>query len=67
MAKISMDELLAASDLKPLKAGDVIEAAVNSIKKHEIWLDLGPYGIGVVSRKEIGHGQVLEVGQQGQC
>jgi small subunit ribosomal protein S1 len=64
MAKISMDELLAASDLKPLKAGDVVEATVNSIKKHEIWLDLGPYGIGVVSRKEIGHGQTLEVGNK---
>lgn len=59
-----MDELLATSDLKSLKQGDVVEATITSIKKHEIWLDLGPYGIGVVLRREIGHGQTLEVGQQ---
>lgn len=59
-----MDELLATSALKPLRAGDIVEASVNSVKKHEIWLDLGPYGIGVVSRREVGHGQNLEVGQK---
>ena len=58
-----MDELLAESDLKSLKPGDVIEATITSIRKHEIWLDLGPHGIGVVMRREIGHGQTLEVGQ----
>lgn len=58
-----MDELLASSELKVLKSGDVIEATVTSIRKHEVWLDLGPYGIGVVMRREIGHGQNLEVGQ----
>ena len=58
-----MDELLAESDLKTLKQADVVEGVVTSIKKHEIWLDLGPYGIGVVMRREIGHGQPLEVGQ----
>jgi small subunit ribosomal protein S1 len=63
MTKLTMDELLASSSLKPLKAGDVLEATVNSIRKHELWLDMGPYGIGVVSRREIGYGQVLEVGQ----
>ena len=62
--KVTMDELLATSDLKALKAGDVVEATITSIKKHEIWLDLGPYGVGVVMRREIGHGQQLEVGQQ---
>jgi small subunit ribosomal protein S1 len=63
MTKISMDELLKQSDLKALKPGDVVEAAITSIRKHEIWLDLGPHGIGVVLRREIGHGQPLEVGQ----
>jgi len=63
MSKLTMDELLAKSDLKSLKPGDVIEATITSIRKHEIWLDIGPYGIGVVMRREIGHGQVLEVGQ----
>lgn len=60
---MTMDELLAGSDLQPLKPGDVIEATVTSIKKNEVWLDLGPHGIGVVMRREIGYGQKLEVGQ----
>ncbi len=63
MATITMDDLLAQSELKALKSGDVVEATVTSIKKHEVWLDLGPYGIGVVMRREIGYGQKLEVGQ----
>jgi small subunit ribosomal protein S1 len=59
---MTMDELLAASDLQPLKAGDVLEATVTTVKKNEAWLDLGPHGIGVVLRREIGPGQKLEVG-----
>ena len=58
-----MDELLAAHEVKPLEVGDVIEGTVASVKKHEVWLDLGPRGSGIVVRREIGHGQKLEVGQ----
>jgi len=58
-----MDELLAGSDVKELTAGDVVEGTVSSIKKHEVWVDLGPRGTGVVMRREIGHGQALELGQ----
>jgi len=36
---------------------------VSSVKKHEVWIDLGAKGVGVVMRREIGHGQTLEVGQ----
>jgi small subunit ribosomal protein S1 len=64
MTKVTMDELLAGSDLKALKQGDVIEATITSIRKHEVWLDIGPHGIGVVMRREIGHGQPLEIGQK---
>lgn len=60
---ITMDELLAANDVKPLEVGDVIEGTVASVKKHEVWLDLGARGSGIVVRREIGHGQKLEVGQ----
>lgn len=60
---ITMDELLASSDINQLKAGDVIEGVVNSVRKHEIWIDLGANGVGVVMRREIGHGQTLEEGQ----
>ncbi len=61
---ITMDELLASSDIKQLKAGDVVEGVVTSVRKHEVWIDLGANGVGVVMRREIGHGQQLEEGQQ---
>jgi small subunit ribosomal protein S1 len=60
---ITMDELLASSTVKQLKSGDVIEGAVSSVKKNEVWIDLGANGVGVVLRREIGHGQNLEEGQ----
>jgi small subunit ribosomal protein S1 len=37
---------------------------ISSIKKHEMWVDLGARGVGVVMRREIGHGQPLEVGTE---
>ena len=60
--KVTMDDLFAQHDVAALKTGDVVEATITSIKKHEIWLDLGPRGIGVVMRREIGN-QKLEEGQ----
>lgn len=60
---ITMDELLAGSDVNALSAGDVVEGVVSSMKKHEVWIDLGAKGVGVVMRREIGHGQKLEEGQ----
>ncbi|HVX47794.1 MAG TPA: S1 RNA-binding domain-containing protein [Candidatus Saccharimonadales bacterium] len=64
MAKtITMDELLEGSDLKTLAPGDVVEGTVTSVKKNEVWVDLGARGTGVVLRREIGHGQQLEPGQ----
>lgn len=61
---ITMDELLAGSDIKNLEAGEVVEGVVSSVKKHEVWIDLGAKGVGVVMRREIGHGQVLEPEQK---
>lgn len=60
---LTMDELLASSDLSDLKASDVVEGVVMAVKKNEVWIDLGPRGIGVVMRREIGYGQSLEKGQ----
>jgi len=60
---LTMDELLESSKVQQLKVGDVVEGSIISVKKHEIWIDLGANGIGVVMRREIGYGQVLEVGQ----
>lgn len=60
---ISMDELLASEEIKQLKASDVVEGTVSSVHKHEVWVDLGANGVGVVMRREISHGQQLEKGQ----
>jgi len=59
-----MDELLAQSDLKQLKPGDVLTGTITSVKKHEMWVDLGVYGIGVVMRREMGHGATAEEGAE---
>lgn len=59
-----MDQLLESSEVQQLKVGDVVEASIISVKKHEVWVDLGPNGLGVVLRREIGYGQSLEVGEK---
>ena len=66
MAKttLTMDDLLASSTINQLKTGDVIEGTITSVHKHEVWVDLGPNGVGVVMRREIGHGQALTVGEK---
>ena len=61
--EITMDELLAGSDINGLTTGEVVEGVVTAIKKNEVWIDLGARGVGVVLRREIGHGQKLEAGQ----
>jgi len=58
-----MDELLAQNDVKQLEAGEVVEGTVSSVRKHEVWIDLGAKGVGVVMRREIGHGQILNIGE----
>ncbi len=60
--ELTMDELLASTEIKELKSGDVIEGVITEVKKNEIWVDLGAYGIGLVSRREIAGGQTLEKG-----
>lgn len=61
---LTMDELLESTNITQLKIGDVVEGTVSGIRKHEVWIDLGANGVGVVMRKEIGSGQTLEEGQQ---
>ncbi len=57
---LSMDELLAASDIKQIKAGDVVEGVVASVRKHEVWVDLGANGVGVIFRREVGASPLKE-------
>lgn len=60
---LTMDDLLASSEAKHLETGDVVEGVVSSVKKHEVWIDLGGRGVGVVMRRELSHGPPLEAGQ----
>lgn len=60
---VSMDDLLASTEVKQLKVGDVIDGVITSVRKHEVWVDLGASGVGVVMRREIGHGQKLVEGE----
>ena len=57
---VTMDDLLAASDIRQLKTGDVVEGKVMSVKKHEVWIDLGANGLGVIFRREVGPSTMIE-------
>jgi len=61
-SKLTMDELLAVSDVKALKIGDMVDGVVSSVRKHEVWVDLGPHGLGVIFRREVGHEELTEGG-----
>ena len=64
--KYTMDELLAESELAPKKAltGDIVTGTVLSIKKHEILIDLGPQGVGLVPRREVSFARNLHEGDE---
>ena len=59
---MTMDELLESHQIQQIKAGDVVEGSVTSVRKHEVWVDLGPNGIGVIFRREVG-GNTLSEGE----
>lgn len=49
----NMAELLASVDINPLQKNDTVEGEIVSIEKHEVWLDLGASGTGLVVGKEL--------------
>lgn len=59
---ITMDDLLEQEAAGQLASGEVVEGKVLSVKKHEIWIDLGAHGIGLVPRREIGFARNLKEG-----
>jgi len=65
-AAFTMDELLASEDasLKQLTQGEVVDGTVLSIRKHEVLIDLGPHGVGLVPRREIGFSRALNEGDE---
>lgn len=65
MAKaLTMADLLAGSDANVIEAGSTVNGKILSVKKNEILVDLGMYGIGMVPRREIGFGKKHEVGEE---
>lgn len=64
-ATITMDDLLAGADgVKQLVAGEVINGIVLTVRKHEVLIDLGPQGIGLVPRREVGFSRQLQEGDE---
>ena len=62
----TMDELLASEDTsaKQLAQGESINGKILSIRKHEILVDLGAHGIGLVPRREAVFYKNLNVGDE---
>ena len=65
-AKLTMDELLAASEESAKRAvvGETVSGKVLSIRKHEILIDLGARGVGMVPRREVSFARNLNVGDE---
>lgn len=65
-AKITMDDLLAQAgdNIKQITAGDMVNGTVLSVKKHEVLIDLGPLGVGLVPRREVGFSKNYTVGDE---
>lgn len=60
-----MDDLLAQeSSVKQLVAGETITGTVLTVKKHEVLVDLGAQGVGLVPRREVGFGRTLSAGDE---
>lgn len=64
-AKLTMDELLeGAEGIKRAVVGETVTGRVLSMRKHEILIDLGARGVGVVPRREVSFARNLNVGDE---
>jgi small subunit ribosomal protein S1 len=65
-ANITMDDLLAQESeaTKQLTQGEVISGTILSVRKHEVLVDLGAHGVGLVPRREVGFSRNLSVGDE---
>lgn len=61
---ITMDELLADENsvVKQLTQGEVVEGKILSIQRHEVLVDLGAQGIGLVPKRELGFSRTHNIG-----
>ncbi len=64
-AAVTMDDLLAGAGAgQQLIANESVVGSVLSIKKHEVLIDLGPLGVGLVPRREVGFSRALNIGDE---
>lgn len=63
-SSITMDDLLKEESVKQLTQGEVVTGTILSVRKHEVLVDLGPLGVGLVPRREIGFGKTLNDGEE---
>lgn len=64
-APVTMDDLLATeSSVKQLTSGETATGTVLSVRKHEVLIDLGPQGVGIVPRREVGFSRSLAEGDE---
>lgn len=61
---ITMDELLADENsvVKQLTQGEVVDGEILSIQRHEVLVDLGAQGIGLVPKRELGFSRSHNIG-----
>ena len=62
--KLTFDDLLSGATTPVLDEGETVDGKVISVKKNEVLIDLGQYGVGYVPRREIGFGRKLETGEE---
>lgn len=60
--EMTMEQLLAEHQVATVEAGDVVEGSVIAADKHEIWLDLGERGTGLVIGREIERAEGISPG-----
>ena len=65
-AKLTMDELLAGAPESAKRAvvGETVTGKILSMRKHEILIDLGARGVGMVPRREVSFARNLKVGDE---
>lgn len=65
MAKATTMEQLLADEgaVKQLTVGEIVEGKILSVKKHEVLVDLGALGVGLIPRREIEYSRNLAEGE----
>lgn len=63
-AAITMDDLLADDSVKQIESGEIVTGTVLSVRKHEVFIDLGAQGVGFVPRREVGFSRQLTIGEE---